>query len=175
MKRTHEAAVAHEEGGDSMLADMPVRVVGREDFMRPTAQLCSVVGCGRLTSHSKPFCVVHLREIPYVRAITSELSRREAELAAARRPRGPMPDPSCLTACDLVDRLVFHGTQTIERLAIEAQMSVRVVQRYIRALENAGLAMEVTLRSRRGGVRRVVKATQSAQALRGELAEDDPV
>ncbi len=102
---------------------------------------------------------------------TDQLARREAELAAARRRRGPMPDPASLTAGDLVDRLVFHGAQTIERLAIEAQMPVWVVQRYVRALEGAGLAKETTLRSLRGGVRRVVRATQSAHALRCEMAE----
>jgi len=157
-----------------MLADKPVRVVGRGDLTRTTARLCSVAGCGNVTSHSKRFCVIHLQEIPYVRAITSELARREAELAAARRPRAPMPDPSSPTAGDLVDRLVFHGAQTIERLAIEAQMPVWVVERYVRALEGAGLAREMTLHSRRGGVRRMVRATQSAQAPRCELAEHDP-
>ncbi len=158
-----------------MPTDMPVRVVGRGDLTRPTARFCSVAGCGQVTSHSKLFCVIHLQEIPYVRAIRSGLACREAELAAARRRRGPMPDPASLTAGDLVDRLVFHGAQTIERLAIDAQMPVWVVQRYVRALEGAGLAKETTLRSLRGGVRREVRATQSGQALRCELAEHDPL
>ena len=39
---------------------------------------CGVVGCTNETNGRKPFCIDHLDQLPYVKQLRAELSRREA-------------------------------------------------------------------------------------------------
>ena len=131
---------------------------------RDERRACGVEACGQATADQKLFCVDHLQKLPYVRALTAELSRRMAEVTAAAK-RGQTPVRSSSVTHDVAVQVALHGALTVGRLGIAAQIPTRAVESYVRALERDGVVSVLMLGSPRGRLRRIVTLRPTAEAL----------
>jgi len=135
---------------------------------------CHAPGCGHPTTERKPYCIIHLDRLPYVKDLQAQLAEREAEEVAAGARKGwKAVDPTGSRAKEIVDQLAVKGAQTPKRLAITVEMRPSSLESYLAALERAGLVKTLTLGSRRGTPRRVVTLTEEGTKNAVEL--DDTV
>ena len=128
---------------------------------------CRARGCQNATSDRKPYCVAHLDRLPYVRQILQELARREAEATAALGTRRQLVlDPAGTCAREILGELATKGALTSEQLGAALRIPPRVIESYVRVLEREGLVSTRRIRSRRGGLLRIVARQNAQLALR---------
>jgi len=144
----------------------PVRVRAR--FVN--RERCGVAGCGRVPKEAKPFCPSHLDRLPYVQSLREQLSRCHDELDAASQEDGwRCIDPHGVIAQEILDQVAARGAPTPQGLAQSVGVSPRAIENYIIVLEEAGLVRNVVVKSKRGGLRRVVMLEQERQAILARL------
>jgi hypothetical protein len=114
---------------------------------------CSYAGCAQTTTGNKPFCLEHLEELPYVRRLIEEITRREA--------RGSDADPDGPDASDVLKQLDVHGAMTLPRLSREIELVPERLLKLIRALQSVGRVRLIELRDERGKRRRIVQPVTS--------------
>jgi hypothetical protein len=123
---------------------------------------CGVQHCHQATAEQKPFCLDHLASLPYVKALLARLSSREAEVIVAGERE---PDASSPRAREIVNEIAMHGARSIARLGMDLLLPADATERYVRALEQAGLVELLVLGSRRGDLRRIVALRPSRPPL----------
>lgn len=116
---------------------------------------CSHPGCSETTTSSKPFCIQHIEELPYVKKLLEEIARRESLLGDS--------DPSGPDAADVLRQLDVHGAMTLPRLAREIELVPERLMKILRALEAAGRVSVIELRDDRGKRRRIVQPTSTSE------------
>lgn len=115
---------------------------------------CFHENCSETTTGNKPFCLMHLEQLPYVRRLLDEIARREE--------RGSDTDPAGPDAADVLRQLEVHGAMTLPRLAREIELVPERLVKLLRALQTAGQVHLIELRDDRGKRRRIVQPAGAA-------------
>lgn len=126
-----------------MTPHQPIRRGQVPDQKRPRSQAtqCEASGCDQATREGKPYCLDHVKSMPYVNEVLSRLNEQQKEIRAVQR-RGPRAaDVDGSNCTELLRHLEIHGPRTIERLRREVFSTIEdagVVRSFAKALEKAG-------------------------------------
>lgn len=107
---------------------------------RPAPMACQVEGCPVRPKEGKDHCAEHIDRRPYVQALLLEIERREGEADQARSGSWRDVDVRGPLAQWVLSQADRTGGASIERIAKDTGLALRVVMRCAAALVRAGLA-----------------------------------
>ena len=106
-----------------------------DDPSRPPRRLCEADDCHRGTREGKAYCSDHVLQQPYVLELVAEIEAKQEEEERVRRVGVRAVDPRGLTAQEILRFLYVNGSRTLPRLARDLNLSVEVLQSYVKVLK----------------------------------------
>jgi hypothetical protein len=124
--------------GKERRTDMSIGILERWERTGRDTRWCEFEGCVKATNGRKPYCTVHMIEMPYVREVQERIQAREAEWGRVERGGSRAVDVEGVTAQEILEYARFQGPCTVRRLSKDLNISRGLLDPYMKSLHRHG-------------------------------------